>query len=79
MKLYKSYKFRDYDPIIDLVEEVLYVNGTTKAEICRMSGVAPGTLTNWQKRRTRSPKSSTVNAALHAMGYELAVRKKRAK
>lgn len=77
MKLYRSYKFKDYDPIIDKIEEVLYVDGMTKAEIARLSGVSTTTLYNWQRKKTRSPKASTVNATLHVMGYELTIQKVR--
>lgn len=77
MKLYRSYRFKNYDPILDKVEEVLYVDGISKAEIARRSGVSSSTLSNWAKKKTRSPNSSTVNAALHAMGYELTVRKRK--
>lgn len=75
MNRYRSYKFRNYDPILDRLEEVMYVNGLTKAEISRESGVSTTTLYNWQKRKTRSPNSATLNAALHVAGYELAITK----
>lgn len=76
MKLYKSYKFKDYDPILDQLEEVLYTHGMTKAEISRRSGVSASTLTNWQKKKTRRPSATTINASLHALGYQLTITKK---
>jgi transcriptional regulator with XRE-family HTH domain len=77
MKLYKSYKFKGYDPILDEVEKVLFLNGYTKKEISDASGVSTSTLYNWSKRTTRRPNATTLNATLHAMGYELVVAKKR--
>lgn len=77
MKLYKSYKFKNYDPILDKIEEVIYTDGISKKEISQLSGVSTTTLYNWQKKKTRSPNASTVNATLHAMGYELSITKKK--
>lgn len=79
MKRYKSYKFRNYDPILDRLDEVLYVDGYSQKHIAEESGVSKTTLYNWKKRKTRSPNSSTLNAALHVLGYELSINKIKAK
>lgn len=77
MKLYKSYKFKGYDPILDRVEEVLYHNGVTKAEIVRRSGVSASTIRNYETKKTRSPNATTLNATLMALGFELTVTKRK--
>jgi transcriptional regulator with XRE-family HTH domain len=77
MKLYKSYKFKNYDPILDEVDKVMFLDGMTRAEVSEASGVSTSTLYNWSRKKTRRPSATTINATLHALGYELVVAKKR--
>jgi hypothetical protein len=76
MKRYKTYVFKERDPIID---DTLALIDTTFADISRRSGVAAGTLTNWKKGRTRRPQFCTVAAVGGAAGMQLVWQRKKDK
>ncbi len=67
LKPYKTYLFRDKDPVIDLLRTV---KDDTKAKVAAMahdSGVSTGTLYNWFSGKTRRPQFATVVAVARAM------------
>jgi transcriptional regulator with XRE-family HTH domain len=72
LRLYRTYRFIEKDPVIDRVrtivqDEGLYKNLTAVHEI---SGVSATTLHNWFHGDTRRPQHSTIAAVLSSLGYE---------
>ena len=55
MKLYKSYIFRNQDPVIAKVHTLVEASGESYAAINRASGVSTSTLRNWFKGETKRP------------------------
>jgi transcriptional regulator with XRE-family HTH domain len=70
---YKSYSFKDKDPIIDEIRTVYQESGATYKWVSDASGVTSTTLNNWFKGKTKKPQAATINAVLRALGYKLAV------
>lgn len=68
---YKSYNFRDKDPIIDEIERVVTASGRSLKQIEEASSVKVATLQNWFAGRTKRPQFATANAVCRALGYEL--------
>ena len=76
-KLYKSYSFRDKDPIIDKIRTVIEDEKVSYLEIHEASDVAVSTLYNWFMGTTRRPTHAATAAVLGALGYEYAIVKRR--
>ncbi len=68
---YKTYNFRDKDPIIDVMRTAIKVADMTYTEVAESSGVSASTLTGWFRGITRRPQFATVNAVAIAIGKEL--------
>ncbi len=68
-KLYKTYLFRDKDPVIDSLRDVVKKNGGY-GKVSTASGVSHGTLANWFDGPTRRPQFATVAAVARSMGNE---------
>lgn len=73
MKTYKSYLFRDKDPVIDQVRTAIEDSGVKWAFIEHKSGVTTQTLHNWFSGPTKRPQHATVRAVLRAIGYDFAL------
>ncbi len=71
IQVYKSYNFRDKDPIIDKMRTVVQDSGRSYLEIHELSGVSTGTLWNWFNGKTRRPQFAALNAVARALGHEL--------
>lgn len=71
LKLYKSYSFKDKDPIIDKMRTVLSDEGVKESEACELSGLSQSTLRNWFHGETRRPQFATVMALARSVGYDL--------
>jgi len=69
LSLYKSYSFRDKDPVIDEVRTLLQDSGQSYKDVHTASGVSVGTLHNWFEGTTKKPQYATVMAVVHALGY----------
>jgi hypothetical protein len=69
MKTYpfKSYVFRQTDPIIDALMPTLRANKIS--QLNKLSGVSTSTMSNWKKKKTRRPQFCTVTAVALAAGY----------
>lgn len=85
LRLYKTYMFKDKDPIIDMVRTVIQdearksnqSEAAMRKEISLNSNVSTGTLSNWFHGSTKRPQFATLNATLRSMGKELTIVPKR--
>lgn len=71
LKQFKTYKFRQYDPAMEEVLEMIAEHGVKISTVSDDSGVSQSTLHNWKRRdgkRTRRPQNATVEAAGRALG-----------
>lgn len=73
LKLYKSYSFKDKDPVIDRLRTIIQDEGTTYATIHEDSGVSVTTLYNWFSGTTLRPQYASVMAVVRAMGYDMQI------
>jgi transcriptional regulator with XRE-family HTH domain len=71
LKLYKSYSFRDKDPIIDTMRTMIADEKVSYAEVSEQSGVSHTTLHNWFKGTTKRPQYATVMAVAQSLGYRV--------
>jgi hypothetical protein len=76
LKVYKSYSFRDKDPIIDRLRTLISDEGKGHGEIAHESGVSPSTLHNWFSGPTRRPTYACVAATAATMGYTVTLTKR---
>lgn len=77
LRLYRSYNFRDKDPVIDRIRTIVQDEGLKFADIERLSSVKATTLNNWLNGPTRRPQYATVAAVTMALGYEPSFAKKK--
>ena len=68
LHLYKSYMFKDKDPIIDALRTAWEDSGDTYTRVSELSSVATGTMRNWFKGSTKRPQFATVAAFAIAVG-----------
>lgn len=68
LRLYKSYMFRDRDPIIDALRTAWADSGDSYAKVSERSSVTAGTMRNWFKGTTKRPQFATVAAFAIACG-----------
>lgn len=78
-KLYKSYSFRDKDPVIDRLRTIVHDSGKSYAGIEADSGVSASTLYNWFAGEVKRPQFATVMAVARALGYDMQIVKADAK
>lgn len=69
--VYRTYAFRDHDPILDRFRAALAEKDMSYGEIHDIAGVSVGTLGNWKRGKTRRPQYCTVIASFRAMGIDL--------
>lgn len=80
-KLYKTYMFKDKDPIIDIVRQCIEIYATVNnlsenrafEELSSHSGVSAMTMWNWLHGATRRPSFCCVAAVVRATGKEIGV------
>ena len=68
--VYKSYSFKDKDPVIDEMRSLVEREKKSYQEIHEISGVSVSTLAGWFHGKTRRPQSATVEAVGRALGYQ---------
>jgi len=71
LRLYKSYSFRDKDPILGATSQAIKESGLSYADIEAASGVSRTTLWNWEYGTTLRPQFCTVVAVHRALGFDL--------
>lgn len=72
-KLYKSYAFRDKDPIIQQLRTMIADEGISYGDLSLQSGVSVTTFYQWFHGKTLRPQFATVMATARSMGYDLQV------
>ena len=70
----RGYRFNDPDPILEFLRADITDSGWPLQYISERSGVSLATLYNWMGGKTRSPRNSTVEAVLVALGWERQLR-----
>lgn len=70
LSLYKSYSFRDKDPVIDEVRTLVNDSQKSYQAIHEASGVSVSTMYNWFEGTTKRPQYATVMAVVYALGYK---------
>lgn len=73
LKPYKSYIFRNKDPVIDKVRTVLQDSGESYTSVSEMSSVSTTTLYNWFNGPTKRPQFASLNAVLRCLGKEFVI------
>lgn len=73
LKLYKSYMFRDKDPVIDAVRTVVEDSKKNWKTISTDSGVSRTTIRNWFLGSTKRPQFATVAAVVSACGQSIRI------
>jgi transcriptional regulator with XRE-family HTH domain len=73
-KIYRSYSFRDKDPVIDQLRTL--VGNASYQEISDASGVSTSTLYNWFYGATRRPTYAATAAVASACGYDFVLQRK---
>jgi transcriptional regulator with XRE-family HTH domain len=73
--LYKSYAFKDKDPVIDRLRTMIQKEGMSYSEVSEASGVSVQTFYNWFDGATKKPQWATVCAVAYALGYKAVFRK----
>jgi hypothetical protein len=76
LPIYKSYVFRDKDPVIDQLRTMaedtygVKINSKTLRIIADKGGPTVGSMKAWFFGKTKRPQNPTVEAAGRAMGYQ---------
>src|SRR5262245_11444314 len=71
LNVFKSYSFRDKDPIIDQVRTVVQDSGAKFSTIEADSGVSVSTLHGWFSGPVKRPQFATVMAVVRSLGYDM--------
>lgn len=79
LKVYRTYRYIDKDPVIDEIRTLVQDEGLMKKlEIVhQLSGVSASTLDNWFNGDTKSPQNRTICAVTSALGYKRAWQRER--
>lgn len=69
---YRTYRYRDKNPVIDKIRTIVQDEGLfKKLEVLhQLSGVATSTLDNWFHGETKNPQHHTIAAVITSLGYE---------
>lgn len=65
---YKSYLFKEKDPVIDLIRTARSDTKMSYADLRDESGVSASTIHNWEHGKTRRPMFATAFAVVLALG-----------
>lgn len=72
VKVYRTYRFIDKDPVIDKLRTVVQDEGLIKklGIVARLSGVSHGAIDGWFNGATKKPQHWTMAAVITSLGYE---------
>lgn len=72
--IYKSYSFKDKDPVIDEMRTLFQKEGLFTAQgfksVHEAGAPTISTFNKWFKGDTRRPQNAAIMATAHALGYE---------
>ena len=68
---YTTYNWVDHDPVLDWIDTLKKDDGSDNALISAKTRVSKGTLHNWETRKTKSPKLSTIAAVARHLGADV--------
>ena len=68
-KPYKSYNFKDKDPVIDHLRTLVQDSGASYQELRDQSGVSTSCMYGWFNGKTRRPTHAAVAAVAAVLGY----------
>jgi hypothetical protein len=79
IKLYKTYMFRNKDPIVDILRTAMQseakATGVSERKMqrmaCELSGLSGSTPTGWFHGDVKRPQFATLNAFARAIDHEL--------
>ena len=69
--LYRTYLFKNKDPIIDRMRTIVQAEKVSYQELETKSGVAASTLYNWFHGAIKRPQHATAMAVIRALGYDM--------
>ena len=69
-KPYKSYSFKDKDPVIDRLRTIVQDSGESYRDIHHASGVSLACINGWFNGATRRPQHATLMAVARSLGYD---------
>ena len=72
---YKSYNFKDKDPIIDRMRTIVQDSRLSYKEIREITGVSTGCLRGWFDGATRRPTFAALAAVARGLGYDFYLRR----
>ena len=67
---YKSYNFKEKDPIIDQLRTIIQDEDISYKHISFLSGVSTTCMYGWFNGVTRRPQHAPVMAIIRALGYD---------
>lgn len=70
IQTYRTYMFKDKDPVIDKLRTIFDESGMTYGQLARDSGCSEATPRNWFGGETRRPQHASVMAVARAMGWD---------
>jgi len=71
--LYKTYAFKNKDPLIDKLRTIVQDEKVSYQEIRNRSGVTVSTLYAWFHGATKRPQHATAMAVIRALGYDMRI------
>lgn len=69
--LYKTYLFKNKDPIIDKMRTIIQDEKVSYKELAEKSGVSESTYYAWFHGKTKRPQFASTMATIHALQYEM--------
>jgi hypothetical protein len=70
IKVYRTYSFKDKDPVIDEMRTLVENGEIDQYEAATRAGLARSTVDNWFFGSTRRPQSASVEAFGRALGWK---------
>ncbi len=68
LRIYKSYMFRDKDPIIDAIRTCRQGRALSYKDIEDKGGATASTVRSWEQGKVKRPQFATVWSSIKAMG-----------
>lgn len=77
LRPYKTYLFRDKDPVIDVMRTMVQDSGESYRDINIKSNVSISTMRNWFHGATRRPQFATAQAVARSLGHSFELTKRK--